>query len=43
MTNDVGTFSGDVTTDRVGLSGNVPGDGKPDIDVTADNTRPWGY
>ena len=39
MTNDVGTFSGDATTDQVELSGNVLGDERPTTDVPADDTR----
>ena len=39
MTNDVGTFIGDTTTDRVELSGNFPVDERPATDVPADDTR----
>ena len=39
MTNDVGTFSGDATTDRVELSDNFPVDERPATDVPADDAR----
>ena len=40
MTNDVGTSSGNATTDRVELSVNLPGGGRSATTVPADNTRP---
>ena len=39
MTNDVGTFSGDATTDQVELSGNFPVDERPATDVPTDDAR----
>ena len=40
QTNGVATSSGNATTDRVGLSVNLPGDRRPATTVPADDTRP---
>ena len=39
MTNDVGMSSSNATTDRVELSVNLPGGGRPATIVPAGNTR----